>query len=334
MISVFHDRLLYDAYEKLISEEKRFDSRGFNEFRKIEIIKLSENGAVTVKYGRTLVDILVDAEIVDLKDRHGLSGLVQFTFTGFTDERYDKSYFSSVFSKLNLVFSDSLVILKGEKAWKLDYAIDVLDNDGGVFTAAFAGLLLSLKTIRVPSHTNETGLLFHPSARKPLKVVSPSTSFVFVTVSCIDHSLFDIESSLLYDPTTNEALVTKSCIDVVIDNQGNVLYLNSINQGGDFGFISGLKDKCAHLFDTLNKVEIPCSDARTIAKPDEYMDHKYPRFEIAESGAIQTKDIELFELEEEKLTIPEHIISKSEPATVSRTPARSDDGWLLSSLSN
>ena len=334
MINVKSDCLLHSAYEALIYKEKRFDSREFGEIRDLEIVSLTKNGDVVVKFGKTLVNISVSARIVDLNKISGSSNLIQFNFTGYDDERYNGEYFRSIFNSINVIISDSLVILKGEKAWMLGYNFDILDDDGGVFTAVFAGLLLSLKTIRIPAHTNMGGLIFHPSSRRSHNVISPTTSFIFLTLSAPDPLLFDNEKPLLYDSSLNEALVVKSCIDLVIDSSGYILYFNSTNQRVGFGFLGDLKERCKHLFDVINTVPIPTDDLHTIARPDAYMNYEFPKIEIHKKEIANVKNIEINRIPDEKFTIHTHFLEIAEKKDQKSVQEKSTEKWLQSSLFN
>jgi len=221
--------------EEYLKEDKRFDERRHDEFRKIVIetgVSKKAEGSARVKIGKTEVvvgikmdvgepypdspdkgNLMVTAELLPLSSSRFESGPPKFPaieLGRLTDRAIRESKF---------IDFEKLCIKKGEKVWTIFIDVYSINNDGNLLDAAGIGAVVALKTARIPKYDEKTGKVVYgklTDKKIPLKGVP-------VTITA-----YKIGDSIIVDPTLEEEDVSGARITVGATAEG---VISSIQKG-------------------------------------------------------------------------------------------------------
>ena len=162
-----------DVIKKYLNEGKRFDGRGFDEFREIIIepnVSKKAEGSARVKIGKTEVIVGIKMDIgtpyPDSMDKGNLITSAEILPMSSDRIELGKPWFESieigritdrVLRESGFIDFKGLCIKEGEKVWNLYVDIYSINDDGNLLDAAGIGAVAALKWARMPKYDEETG---------------------------------------------------------------------------------------------------------------------------------------------------------------------------------
>ncbi len=206
----------------LAKQGRRFDNRGFDEYRDITLetgmIEQAE-GSARVQFGKTQVYCGVKMlEGTPYSDAPN-SGVITTTaeLQSMASPDFDTGpprgpaievarVVDRGIRESNALPLEDLCIEPGEKVWVVYLDVHVVDFDGNLFDAATLGLMAALKTAQVPYHKLDMG------DPEPLEV----KCMPMMTTAA------KIGGELLFDPTDLEEKVAQPRISISTDENGHV----------------------------------------------------------------------------------------------------------------
>jgi len=160
-----------DTLKRMFSENKRFDLRKLEEFRKIDVsydVSNCAEGSARVRLGKTEVivgvkmsvdtpypdspekgNLMVSAELLPLASPRFESGPPKFD--GIEIPRL----VDRVIRESSVIQLDKLVIAPGEKVWTVMVDIYPINDDGNLVDAATIGAIAALKKAKMPGLTEK-----------------------------------------------------------------------------------------------------------------------------------------------------------------------------------
>jgi exosome complex component RRP42 len=250
-----------DYITKLAEDGKRIDSRGFNEYRKIEIetkVVNKAEGSARVKIGNTQVLCGIKMDIgepfPDTPDSGVMSTAAEFVPLASPDfesgpPREDAIELARVVDRgvreSQVIQIEKLCITPGEKVWLMFIDIHILDYDGNLFDAASLAALAALSTTKVPmsrflKELNEKdraswqerllGLYTIPGVDEvPFGVddanknLNPVNDFPLpMTEPPISCTAVKIKDFILFDPCFDEEIIADVRLTVATDHKGDI----------------------------------------------------------------------------------------------------------------
>ena len=249
-----------ERIKEYLKQGKRFDGRGIDDFRNIEIEKnISKNaeGSVKVKIGKTEVivgvkmavgepypdspdegNLMVTAELLPLSSSRFENGPPKFPAIELgrvTDRIIRESKF---------VDFKKLCIKKGEKVWTIFIDIYSLNDDGNLFDAAAMGAVLALKDVKIPKYNEkENKILYSESTGQGLGLNKD------IPLSVTFYKLGDF---LIVDPIRDEEDISET--RVTIGMLGDTI--SSMQKGDSASLtIQEMKDLINNAEKVINKVK-------------------------------------------------------------------------------
>ena len=215
-------KLTADRIKEYLKQGKRFDGRGPEDFRDIEIetnVSKNAEGSVKVKLGKTEVlvgvkmsigepypdspdkgNLMVTAELLPLSSPRFENGPPKFPAIELgrvTDRIIRESKF---------VDFKSLCIKEGEKVWTVFVDIYSLNDDGNLFDAAALGAVIALKNTKIPKYDEkEEKIIYGESSGKSLELSKD------VPISVTFHKIGDF---LVVDPTREEEDISETRVTI------------------------------------------------------------------------------------------------------------------------
>jgi len=211
-----------ERIKKYLAEGKRFDNRGLDDFRNIEIetgISKNAEGSARVKLGNTEVlvgikmdvgtpypdsadsgNLMVTAELLPLSSPRFESGPPKFPAIEL-GRVIDRGIRES-----KMIDLKKLCIKEGEKVWTVFIDIYSINDDGNLLDAAGIGAVLALANAKIPKYDEETGRVLYgewTENKIPLAKDIP----LAITV----HKIGD---SLIVDPTREEEDISETRVTV------------------------------------------------------------------------------------------------------------------------
>jgi exosome complex component RRP42 len=205
-------KLNVDKIKQYLSEGKRFDGRGLDEFREIKIeVGVSEHaeGSAKVKIGKTEVlvgvkldvttpypdnpnqgNLMTNAELTPLSSSNFESGPPKFPSIEL-GRVIDRGIRESKYIDL-----DKLCIKEGEKVWNVFIDIYSINDDGNLLDAAGIGALAALENAMVPKYDEETGKVLKGEHDRKLPLVKG--------IIPLSLTVYKIGNSFVMDPTREE----------------------------------------------------------------------------------------------------------------------------------
>jgi exosome complex component RRP42 len=250
-----------DYITKLAEDGKRIDSRGFNEYRKIEIetkVVNKAEGSARVKIGNTQVLCGIKMDIgepfPDTPDSGVMSTAAEFVPLASPDfesgpPREDAIELARVVDRgvreSQVIQIEKLCITPGEKVWLVFIDIHILDYDGNLFDAASLAALAALSTTKVPmsrflKELDENdraswqerllGLYTIPGVEEvpygaddANKNLNPVNDFPLpMTEPPISCTAVKIKDFILFDPCFDEEIIADVRLTVATDHKGDI----------------------------------------------------------------------------------------------------------------
>ena len=238
---------LQQYHNLFLSQNKRADGRGFEDFREIEVelntIETAD-GSCAVRFGNTCVICGVSAMIVKPSPAEPDKGLIEIVCklppNALHDFKWSRDAFADqeviLSSKLKEIVSSSnsldlkqLNIEEGNHVWSLSLEIIVLDYDGNILDTCLTAVLgclacTSLPVVEVGEETDNplTQFVFKKE-RIPLVLKSFPFSTTFAVFG---------EDVVVSDPTAEEESLSGSSVSLVI-SYPDQLIVSIIKDGGN-----------------------------------------------------------------------------------------------------
>tara|TARA_Y100000310_G_C20508130_1_gene727426 strand:+ start:218 stop:1009 length:792 start_codon:yes stop_codon:yes gene_type:complete len=228
-----------ETIKKLAAQDKRFDGRGFTDYRQpIHIdteISWTAEGSTKVRIGETVVmagvklaiekpyndtpnegGIMINAELTPLSSSEyepGPPGIKAIELSRVTDRGIREA---------KAIDMKKLCIEPGEKAWFVMVDIITINDAGNLFDAAGLAVLGALKSARFPVVDKETGAIDY---KKKTDVSLP------LNKEPLPVTVYKINGKLLVDPITEEENSADARLTVASDSNGTI---SAMQKGGEF----------------------------------------------------------------------------------------------------
>nr|CAD7606992.1 unnamed protein product [Timema genevievae] len=204
-----------------LSEEKRIDGRGIDEFRELEIFFGTDWGCCQVSLGDTKVLAQVSCDVMAPKATRPNEGLLHINveLSPMGAPHFESGRLSELGVQLNRLLEkaikdshcvdlESLCIVAEEKVFNLRVDIHVLNHEGNLVEAASIAALTALSHFRRPdvTMTGEKTIIHDPSERDPIPVVLHHHPV------CVSYALFNKGTVVVADPTALEERVSEAQI--------------------------------------------------------------------------------------------------------------------------
>jgi exosome complex component RRP42 len=218
--------------QDLAEQGRRFDDRGFDEYRDIEIetdVINQAEGSAHVRLGDTEVYCGVKMEMGDPYSDSPNQGVI--TTTAELNPMASPDFESGPprgpsvevsrvidrgIRESDAVPLENLVIEPGEKCWVCYLDVHTVDFDGNLFDAGSLGVLAALMTAEIPNHRHDLG------EPEPLEVQSQPIMTTAVKIG----------GELMFDPTDLEEKVAVPRISVSTDEHGRIRAAQKSSAGG------------------------------------------------------------------------------------------------------
>lgn len=211
-----------ERIKRYLEVGKRFDNRGLDEFRDLDVVVgVSKNaeGSARVRIGKTEVmvgvkmnvgepypdspdkgNMMVTAELLPLSSPRFENGPPRFPAIELgrvIDRGIRESKFIDV---------EKLCIKKGEKVWTVFIDIYSINDDGNLLDAAGLGAILALKNAKIPKYDEkEEKVLFGELTDTPLPLSKDTPLSITV---------HKIGNSLIVDPTREEEDISETRVTI------------------------------------------------------------------------------------------------------------------------
>jgi len=212
--------------KEYLAEGKRFDGRGLDEFRDINIetgVSKNAEGSARVKVGKTEVLVGVKMNVgepyPDSKDKGNL--MVTAELGPISSPRFengpprfpaielgrvlDRGVRESKFIEL-----EKLCIKEGEKVWTVFIDIYSINDDGNLLDAAGIGIIAALKSAKIPKYDKKEEKVLYGELTDeslPLRKEMP-----------ISLTAYKIGDSIVMDPTRDEEDLSETRITMSSSN--------------------------------------------------------------------------------------------------------------------
>ncbi len=234
MRSVVRDTIL-----KLAKDNKRFDGRELEEYRKIKIqinpIKNAE-GSAYLELGDTKVLVGVKMDIGQPfpdKPDEGIQ-IVNAELTPIADPSYEPGpptpeaielarVVDRVLRHGKAIDMKDLVIKEGEKVWKVMIDIYVINNDGNLIDASLLAAMQALKNTYYPIYDEEKDRILREEGLSDRKLKLLNENLYSITIAKIGDYLF-------LDPVKREEQVADVILAIGRDKE-NIYSFQKIKEG-------------------------------------------------------------------------------------------------------
>lgn len=218
--------LTKERIKKYLEQEKRFDDRKPDEFRKIVIetkVSKKAEGSARVKIGKTEVivgvkmdvgtpyadspnkgNLMVSAELLPLSSPRFENGPPKFPAIEL-GRVIDRGIRESKFIKF-----DELCIEKGKKVWTIFVDIYSINDDGNLIDAAGIGAVVALKNAKIPKYDEKNEIVLYgewTTNKLPLAKNVP-----------LPITIYKLGKKLIVDPTKEEEDSTDSRVTIGSSN--------------------------------------------------------------------------------------------------------------------
>lgn len=210
--------------KEYLGQGKRFDGRGIDDFRDIEIetgVSKNAEGSAMIRIGNTevLVGVKMDvtAPYPDSPNKGNL--MVTSELLPLSSSRYESGppsiesielarVIDRMIRESKIIELEKLCIVEGEKVWNVIIDIYAINADGNLLDAAGIGAIVALKNAKIPKYDLEEGKVVSgewTDEKVPLKADLPTS----ITV-------YKIGNSLVVDPTIEEEDVSEARVTIGI----------------------------------------------------------------------------------------------------------------------
>lgn len=218
-----------DKIIECISEGKRLDGRGLEDYREIEVetgISKHAESAVRVRFGKTEVLAGVKMEVTTPYPDSPDAGTFMATaeLHPMASEQFDigKPGINAVelarvidrgIRESGFVDFKKLCIKEGEKCWQVFLDIVALNDDGNLLDAAGLAALIALGNARMPVYDEEKNKIEHEFTENPLPLNKDAMSF--------NMTFHKIGNSIVADVNEEEEAVSDYRLSIAVgDNKG------------------------------------------------------------------------------------------------------------------
>ena len=221
-------RLTAERIREYLSQGKRFDERGPEEFREISIegdVSNKAEGSARVKVGKTEVvvgvkmgvaapypdspnkgNLMVTSELLPLSSSRYESGPPKFSAIEL-GRLVDRAIRESKF-----IDFEKLCIKEGEKVWAVFIDIYSINDDGNLVDASCIGAVAALKMARMPKYDEKEGKIIYD---EPTDKKLPLTKDIPICIT--GHK---IGNTIIVDPTQEEEDISETRITIGATPEG------------------------------------------------------------------------------------------------------------------
>ncbi|MGD9275895.1 MAG: exosome complex protein Rrp42 [Candidatus Pacearchaeota archaeon] len=207
---------------KYMEEGKRFDGRGLDEFREIEVetgVSKNAEGSARVKIGKTEVIVGVKMDVAtpypDSPDKGNMMVTAELLPLSSPRFEYGPPKFPAIelgrvidrgIRESHFIDLEKLCIKEGEKVWTVFIDIYTINDDGNLFDAAGLGAIIALKNARVPKYDEENERVLYGELTDENVPLSKTTP-----ISITTHK---IDGKFIVDPTREEEDISETRITI------------------------------------------------------------------------------------------------------------------------
>ncbi len=223
--------------KEYLQQEKRFDGRGLDEFRKVSVeigVSNKAESSVRVKIGKTEVIVGVKMDVgtpyPDSPDKGNL--MVTAELLPLSSERfeYGPPRFPAIelgrltdraIRESKLIDLEKLCIEEGEKVWNVFIDVYSINDDGNLLDAAGIGAVAALTKAKIPKYNKkEEKVLYGEWSDKNI----PVRKDLIIPITA-----HKIGQNILVDPTLEEEDVSDVRLTIGADEKGKVYSMQKGN---------------------------------------------------------------------------------------------------------
>ncbi|XP_063074345.1 exosome complex component RRP45 [Engraulis encrasicolus] len=221
---------------KTIEERKRLDGRETYDYRNIKITFGVDYGFCMVDLGKTKVMSQVSCELATPKETRPSEGMLFTTveLSPMASPAFEANKQSELLVKLNRQLErclqtskcfdmESLCIISGEKVWRINVDVHVLNHDGNIMDAVSVAAITSLSHFRRPEVSIQ-GQEFIVHTAEERDLVPLSIYHMPITIS---FAFFQQGSYLLVDPTNIEEKLMEGLLVIAMNKHRELCFIQS-----------------------------------------------------------------------------------------------------------
>ncbi len=265
MSSMETSNLTGRTFRKMFAEGKRFDGRGLNDFRAIEVtynVSNKAEGSARVKVGKTDVAVGIKLEIgtpyPDSPDKGNI--MVSGDLLPIASPRFETGppKFNAIelprlvdraIRESGMLDLHKLVITPGEKVWTVIIDVYPLNDDGNLVDVATLAAVAALKTAKLPALKENGKIDYHAKPTGPLPLSSETYPITL--------TFYKLGESIFLDPTREEEEACDSRVALGLSKWNGKYMINSCQKGGETPFTKAELEKMMDLlpgkFDEINE---------------------------------------------------------------------------------
>ncbi|KAL2098221.1 hypothetical protein ACEWY4_007428 [Coilia grayii] len=221
---------------KTIEERKRLDGRETYDYRNIKITFGVDYGFCMVDLGKTKVMSQVSCELATPKETRPSEGMLFTTveLSPMASPAFEANKQSELLVKLNRQLErclrtskcfdmESLCIVSGEKVWRINVDVHVLNHDGNLMDAVSIVAITSLSHFRRPevSIQGQEFTVHTAEERDPIPL-----SIYHMPIS-VSFAFFQQGSYLLVDPNDSEEKVMEGLLVIAMNKHREICFIQS-----------------------------------------------------------------------------------------------------------
>ncbi len=220
---------------------KRFDGRGFMDYRKLEIetgVSKNAEGSARVRLGETEVVAGVKMDVGEPYTDHEEEGTMITTLEllPLSSEEFDYGppRINSIeiarivdrgIRESGMIDFHKLCIKKGEKVWTLFIDLYSINDDGDLLDASCLAAIAALMTARMPKYDEETERVAYGEFTNKMLPLTKNIPLTF--------TLHKIGKSIILDPKREEEAASETRLTIEISSDGKETRVNAMQKGGE-----------------------------------------------------------------------------------------------------
>ena len=226
---------------EFLKDGKRFDGRGLEEHREIEVkLGISEKaeGSCSVKFGKTEVYAGVKLGLAepypDSQDSGTFMTTAEFSPIASKDFETGPPRINSIelariidrgIRESGFIDFKKLCIKEGEKVWQVFLDIYTVNDDGNLMDVAGLAALIALANAKMPVYDEENGKIdYHqPWTKNPLPLEKDALAF--------NMTLHKIGDFIVVDPTIEEQKISDYRISIAIGPNNGEARITAMQKG-------------------------------------------------------------------------------------------------------
>ncbi|MEK6891334.1 MAG: exosome complex protein Rrp42 [Nanoarchaeota archaeon] len=248
-----------------LSQKKRFDKRGLDEFRDIYIelgLSKKAEGSAKVKIGKTEVWVGVKLDLAepypDSPDKGNLVVTAELTPLSNSRYEYGPPKFEAVeigrlvdrgIRESKYIQLDKLCIKKGEKVWNIFIDIYSINDEGNLLDAAFIATLAALKDAKIPYYDEENDKIdYDKDSKKKIPLNEEKMPLNF--------GVYQIGDFIFLDPTIEEESASEGKLVLAVTPE-NPIRICSMQKGDTLEIEAEKFSEMLDLVEAKHKVLFP-----------------------------------------------------------------------------